>query len=186
MSHYAEQREAFDAECAATKARIENITQSAEALVKEASQQRTTRALNGLVAAAERIAAAIERIAAIPNDGQTRVVQIDLAAVHSADWPDAPHPTPENLAVLFDDTRSRALIEAIKRVSWFGCTHRHDTATDELVMSITVGPNKFDKLADLLDMTPAQLLGNLACFPGYKRHIDHYSIRFPAAWVRSA
>lgn len=186
MSHYDDQREAIDDQRAATaEAERDRLLNRA---IDVATPSSLRAILVAIASAAERIATAVERM--VP------------AEIHGA--PDAPMQfTPKALAEIYGNTaisanlrsvsreeaarhEQRDLIKAIESLSWFGCTHRHDVTTDMLVMSVTAERVKFDLLAKLLDLTPSDLRDKLACFDGYTRHPNHYFVRFPADWVRSA
>ncbi len=181
MSHYAEQREAFDADCVATKARVEALHQSAlEQAIDDATAINNRDLLAGLVAAVERMANAVETLVAARPE-----------VAYSGDHGDAPMTfTPDALSSLYAGqpplSPRPALIEAIKRVSWFGCTHRKDLGSDDLIMTVSSERATFEKLADLVDMTPAALREALKGFDRYERGPSYHRVSFPAAWVRSA
>lgn len=136
--------------------------------------------LAGLVAAVERMADAVETLAAARP-----------GVAYSGDHGDAPITfSPQTLSSLYAGKVSLpalpALIEAIKGVSWFGCTHRMDLGSDDLIMTVSSERAIFEKLASLIDMTPAALRATLQEFDRYERGTSYHRVSFPAAWVRAA
>lgn len=201
MSHYDEQLEAEDAaKRSAFEAQRDHFLNRA---INEATPISIRDLLAGLVAAVERMADAVETLAAarpelaISGDHGDAPITFSPQTLERlySEAPSAPASSPpsttnkafvETFARAFDDARARALIKAIESISWFGCTHRLDMASQDLVVSVTRESYRFDQLAKMLDMQPVELELRLQEFDGFTKQPGHYSIRFPADWVRAA